>query len=315
MAEIAYMPLARRFRIGQPVGPRSSHGSYTLTGGGIIFPVAMLAFAVFFRHELTPDIILMLGGMTVLAVVSMIDDIHEISPTVRLIVQIAVVAAVYARWATPSTAAVYLLLLILGVGFLNAFNFIDGINGIMSAYALVTLGAIAYAYSLIPLPPGSLLYQIVIFTAIAAAVFAFFNLRRKALVFAGDVGSMSLGFVILFLMWQLIALTGDASCLVLLIVCAVETVLTTLGRLFEGANILLPHRRFLFQLLVNEDHRSHCAVALSYTGLQLAIDIGYFLIPPFMQWPYAIIVTVLLVAAYFIIKKRVDKGRRKPRKS
>lgn len=309
LSEVIYMIIARHFRIGQPVEPRSSHEHFTLTGGGIIFPLSMLLFAAFYHNQLSVEVLMMLGGMCVLATVSMIDDIHSLSPLIRLVVQIAVIAVVYIQWCTPSTSAIYILLLLFGVGFVNAFNFIDGINGIMSAYALVTLGSICYAYAEIGIPAQSMLYQIIVFSMLAVLVFSIFNLRRRAVIFAGDVGSISLGFVLLYLMWQLIISTVDAVYLIFLMVCAVETVLTTLGRLFEGANIFLPHRRFLFQMLVNEGGHQHYTIAMAYAGVQLAINIGFFLMPDYLQWAYSIIITVLLVAAYFIIKSRIKQSK------
>lgn len=310
VSEVLYMVIARHFNIGQNVEPRSSHDKYTLTGGGIIFPVSMLIFATFYNTNLSVEMILMLGGMCVLATVSMIDDIRSLSPLIRLVVQIIVVALVYIQWCTPATSAIYLLLLIFGVGFINAFNFLDGINGIMSAYALVTLSTIFYAYTAIGVPYYNLIYQIVIFATISVIVFSIFNLRHTAVIFAGDVGSISLGFIILFLMWQLITISLNAVYIVFLMVCGIETVLTILGRLFEGANIFLPHRRFLFQLLVNEAHCSHSTIALSYAGTQLAINVGFFFIPPFLQWAYTIIVAIILISAYFIIKSKINTQSR-----
>lgn len=309
IAETLYILLARHFAIGQIVEPRSSHDRFTLTGGGVIFPLAMLLFALLFPESLSRLTILMLGGMCVLATVSMIDDIKPLSPVIRLIVQIIVVSVVYSNWCAPETATIYILLLLFGVGFINAFNFLDGINGIMSAYALVTFGAITYAYRLIPLAPDDYLYQIIILLSIAVIVFSIFNLRRRAVIFSGDVGSITLGYIILFLMWELISRTGNAVYLVFLIVCAVETVLTILGRLFEGANIFIPHRRFLFQMLVNEGGYPNYVVALSYAGVQLAIDIVFFIIPVYMQWVYAITVTTVLVTAYFLMKSRLIMHR------
>jgi len=308
VCETAYLLIAKHFGIGQHVLPRSSHSRFTLTGGGVVFPLAMLLFAAFFHNLLSADVVLMLGGMCVLATVSMIDDINSLSPLIRLIIQIAVVAIVYIRWCTADTSAIYLLLLIFGVGFINGFNFLDGINGIMSAYAIVTFATIFYAYTQVGIPADSVLFQIVIFSSIGVLVFSIFNLRRTAVIFSGDVGSITLGYVILFLIWQLIATTSSAVYLIFLIVCAVENVLTILGRLFEGANIFLPHRRFLFQLMANEGRCPHFYVALGYSFVQLAINIGFFLMPESLQWTYAILVTVILIAAYFIIKARISSA-------
>ncbi len=311
LAETVYIVIARHYGIGAPVNDRSSHRRYTPTGGGIIFPFAVLLFALFNHNHLSANMLIMLGGMCVLSVVSMMDDIRDLSPTVRLVVQIVVVSTVFYPFITASTLHIFLVLLICGVGFINAFNFMDGINGIMSVYSIVTLPAIALGFIRTGVPLDDNLYQLIIYTGIAVGVFSLFNLRRHAVIFAGDVGSISLGFVIMYLAATLIIRSGNPAFLVLLMVYAVDTVLTIIGRLFDGENIFLPHRRHLYEMLVNQGRHQHYAIALAYAATQLVIDVVFFFIPVELQWTYVIIVTSCLVTAYFVIKGRVQHRARK----
>ena len=311
LAEVAYIVVARRFGIGAPVAERSSHKEFTPTGGGIIFPIAVLLFALFNHTHLTANVILMIAGMCVLAAVSMMDDIKELSPVVRLVVQILVVGAVFYQFIAPATLHIFLILLICGVGFINAFNFMDGINGIMTVYSAVTLSALTFAFARASVPADSNLFQIIIYSGIAVLVFSIFNLRRRAVIFAGDVGSISLGFVIMYLMASLIISTVNAAYVVFLMVYAVDTVLTIMGRLFDGENIFLPHRRHLYEMLVNQGGHAHHAIALAYAAAQLAIDVAFFFMPQQLQWTFVIIVTITLVTAYFVIKGRVQRRARR----
>ncbi|MCM1336129.1 MAG: hypothetical protein NC187_02730 [Candidatus Amulumruptor caecigallinarius] len=302
--EALYIPLARRMRIGAPVTPRSSatHTSYTATGGGIIFIIAALLYTYAGRGSLPPHFQGILAGGVVLAIISLTDDIREVRPGVRLVVQALIVGAAYfwlVRW--PD---VYLLTLIVGVGFINAYNFMDGISGMLAAYSVVTLGALLTAMHLggAGASPEAKLAEALL---TAAVVFGIFNFRRHAKVFCGDVGSIVMGYFILYLMLRVMLWRHDASAIVFVMVYGVDTVLTIFGRLFRGENILAPHRSHLYQRLANEGGVPHLTVALSYALLQGVIDAGFLLLPVPLHWTYTILVTAALVAAYFMVKPRV----------
>lgn len=303
VAELIYLPIAKQLRVGDRVTPRSSHKIYHITGGGFIFWFAAIIFAIIFKTHLPSEFNFMLIGATLLAIVSFTDDMIDLSPGLRLLVQTIVVAVTFNRFFTDGHYDIFLLTLICGVGFINAFNFMDGINGLMSLYSLVTLGTLLYCYSLLPsmsCAPKSFIITLII----SVAVFAVFNFRKKAICFAGDVGSIVMGFFITYLMVQLITFTADASYVVFLMVYAVDAVYTIFQRLFMGENILMPHRHHLYQIIANKWGKAHRAIAMAYAGIQLAINIIYFIIPENQKWTYAIILLVLLTAAYFILKRR-----------
>lgn len=306
VAEVLYVPLAHNLRIGSQPSHRSSqgHAAFHITGGGFIFYLAAVCFAVLFAPHTNSAFRWMLLASTMLAVVSFIDDIVDLSPSLRLFVQMVCMAFAYHYLLIYGYYDVFVVLVLCGVGFVNAYNFMDGINGIMASYSLVTLGTLLYAFNTHGDAPASYM-ELTVCLTISAVVFAVFNMRRQAIVFAGDVGSIVMGFFIVFLMTGLIQLTRDASCIVFLSVYAVDTVYTIFQRLFIGENILLPHRRHLYQRMTNQWKWPHCVVALGYSAVQLIINIGYFIVPGAVKWSYVIVVLLLLSTAYFILKQRM----------
>ena len=69
------------------------------------------------------------------------------------------------------------------IGWVNAFNFMDGINGITVLYALTAIVSFAY----LPINKASL--PLLVTMALSCIAFGLFNVRKKAKTFAGDVGS------------------------------------------------------------------------------------------------------------------------------
>ena len=119
----------------------------------------------------------------------------------------------------------------------------------------------------------------VIYTVLCSVlVFCFFNFRKKAKCFAGDVGSVSIAFIILFLMGRLIIKTEDSSWIVLLCVYGVDSVLTIVHRLMLHENIGLPHRKHLYQIMANELKVPHVVVSSIYMVVQAVIIVGYIML-------------------------------------
>lgn len=299
--EVLYLSFARRLGAVSHVTPRSSgtHTSDIPTGGGIVFIVAACAFFIGAAGSLPPHFMGILAGGIVLGVVSFIDDLHDLKPGLRLAVQTLTVALTYI-WLLHQPE-LYLLTIIIGVGFINAYNFMDGISGILVAYTLVTLSTLWYVFALLPASPVGII-PFIISLEIATVVFGIFNFRRNSRIFCGDVGSIVMGFFILFLMISFMLVTGEASCLVFLLVYGVDTVFTIFERLFKGENILTSHKSHLCQIFANRWSIPHLTLAMIYAGVQGVINVGYLLLPVAFRWTYVILVTALLIAAYFTFK-------------
>ena len=145
-------------------------------------------------------------------------------------------------------------------------------------------------------------------TILAVLVFCLFNFRpkNKAKCFAGDVGSIGIAFIIIFLLGALILKTGDFTYIVFLAVYGVDSVLTICHRIMLHENLGEAHRKHAYQLMVNELGMSHIIVSLLYMVLQFAIAVGMILIPDTSawHWRYLIAVIVILAAAYLLFMKK-----------
>lgn len=306
--EAAYIWVARRLHITASINERSSHVRPTPTGGGVILVLAGLAFVLFNYGSLTPNWLWMLGGGLLLATISFIDDIHPLPPLPRLLIQIVVMGAAFNVLCYSGAMHVYILAIACGVGCINAFNFIDGINGMLTFYGMVVMGTIIYMLHLgqphlvQSMHPYAALATM---TMLALAVVAVFNATGR--VFAGDVGSTVIGYIVAFLLISLMIATKDASLVVLIVVILCDAGMTCLHRLFYGVNILTPHRMHIYQVLCNQCGYSHLSVSISYALLQLAINLGYMTIPATAKWTYVIVVSAILASTYFILRRRLRR--------
>jgi UDP-N-acetylmuramyl pentapeptide phosphotransferase/UDP-N-acetylglucosamine-1-phosphate transferase len=190
--------------------------------------------------------------------------------------------------------------LIVCTGIINAYNFMDGINGITGGYSLVILAALAYINKeVITFVEADFIYTVIC----SVLVFCFFNFRKKAKCFAGDVGSVGIAFILLFLIGRLIIGTGDFSWIVLLSVYGVDSVLTIIHRLMLHENIGLPHRKHLYQIMANELKIPHVMVSSIYMVVQAIIVVGYIMYMDYGYW-YLIGTVILLSLIYICFMKK-----------
>ena len=188
-----------------------------------------------------------------------------------------------------------IIALIVCTGIINAYNFMDGINGITGGYSLIILGALAYINAeMVTFVEPALIYTVLC----SVVVFCFFNFRRKAKCFAGDVGSVSIAFILLFLIGKLILKTEDFSWIILLAVYGVDSVLTIIHRLMLHENIGLPHRKHMYQLMANELKIPHVVVSLVYMVVQAIVIIGYIYC---QNWGYLYLLCAILLLSFIYI--------------
>ena len=299
--ELLYFNIADKYNIIDRPNERSSHTRITLRGGGIIFYFGALAYFLTNQFEY-PWFML---ALTLVAFISFVDDVKSVKQGIRLLFHFSAMALMFGQWGLFSLGWGWLLLaLVVCTGIINAYNFMDGINGITGGYSLVVLAALAYVDEvLVPFVEADLIYTVMM----AVVVFCFFNFRRKARCFAGDVGSVSIAFILLFLLGKLVIETGDLSWIVLLVVYGVDSVLTIIHRLMLHENIGLPHRKHLYQLMANELKIPHVMVSLIYMAVQGAIIIGYLLCPSDGGYWYLLVIIILLSAVYVWFMKRFFK--------
>lgn len=288
---LIYFKLAVRYKIIDRPNERSSHVTPTIRGGGIIFPIAVGFFAFYsgFQYPYLITAVLLTG------IISFVDDIRDLPRLIRFSVHIlAAVLVLFQAGVFTLPIVLIVLAFILVVGMFNAYNFMDGINGITGFYSL------AIVIPLMVTEEDSFNLQLQYFALIALLIFLFFNARKKARCFAGDVGSITIAVIMCFLVVQRIVDTDDYTYLGFFALYLVDTGLTIIQRATAGEKVLDAHRRHLFQVLSNENSWPHLAVALLYALIQFGIN--YFFINTNMGIPGLIVVFVTLIAIYILVK-------------
>ena len=303
LAEFLYFRIADHFNIIDKPNDRSSHTRVVLRGGGIIFTIGLWIWSAFYGFQYP----WLLAAVTLAAGVSFVDDIHSLPDSVRLVAQFAAMGMMFWQldmihlnlwWAV-------ILALIVCVGATNIYNFMDGINGITAGYSMAVLVPLLLLNEKIEFTSTSL----IIVTILSVLVFSFFNFRpkNKAKCFAGDVGSVGMAFILLFLIGCLVMKTGDITWLTFLIVYGVDGVCTILHRIMLRENLGEAHRKHAYQLMANELGISHMTVSMVYLVLQLVISlVMVYLIPNTKQahWIYLIVVGLLLIVTYVLFMKK-----------
>lgn len=289
--ELGYIWIARRKKIEDNPEARSSHTTITVRGGGIIFYVAMLAYFIYAGFPFPYFFI----GLTILSLISFVDDIHSLSPKTRLVCQMLAMALM-AMQVSTSSVGITLLILIMSTGVVNVVNFMDGINGMLCGVSLVSLGSLLYInYDIIEFVDPALIWVILI----ADIAFCCFNFKKKADCFAGDVGSMSMGYILFFLVIKLIWKSNNIGWVMLLLPFLVDGFLTIGHRIILRENILLPHRKHAYEIMANELRIPHIAVSLIYMSIQ-AVCILLFIWKPTLVT--ASIEATILIVAYVAFK-------------
>lgn len=265
-----YLKLAIKFKIIDKPNQRSSHTKITVRGGGIIFPIAILLFSILNDYQY-PYFVL---GVFLISVISFLDDIYTLSSKIRFPFQFLGVFFILYQVDYPfSPFYLYAVFLILGIGAVNMFNFMDGINGITGLYSLAVISGLFLINNTENIVDNDLL----IYPAISLIIFGFYNFRRKALFFAGDIGSIAIGLFMYFVGFLLAIKLSSPLMLLLIIVYGADAGNTLLYRkIFTKESVFDPHRHHVYQKLVDVYKISHLKVASIYAILQLVVNFIIF---------------------------------------
>lgn len=295
--ELFYFRIADRLNIIDKPNERSSHSRVTLRGGGIVFLFGAWLYAAFYGMQYP----WFLAGLTLIAAVSFADDVHSVPNKFRIVVHFAAMLLMFYQLGIFSAGQWWYILpaWIVCTGIINAYNFMDGINGITGGYSLAVLVPLAAVNA----RDGFVDPLLIRLTILSVIVFCLFNFRTKARCFAGDVGAVSVAFILLFMLGALILQSGSLWYLVFLVVYGVDSVLTICHRLLLHENIFEAHRKHAYQLMANELKIPHVAVSALYMALQVVISFGAIYLPV-DKWSYFGAVVVLLSVGYILFKKK-----------
>ena len=301
MVELIYFKVADKFNIIDKPNERSSHKTIVLRGGGIIFTIGLWIWSIVFGFQYP----WLLAGVTLVAGISFVDDIHSLPDSLRLVVQFTAMFLVFQEigllhwdlwWVIP-------IALIAAVGGTNIFNFMDGINGITGGYSLAMLIPLMLLNQKYAFVDESMLIVI----GLSVLVFCLFNFRTKAKCFAGDVGSIGIALILVFAVGRLMLVTGDITWIVLFMIYGVDGCLTICHRIMLHENLGQAHRKHAYQLMANELNIPHVVVSSIYMVLQLVVSlVAIYLVPNTIvaHWIYLIVAGIVLAVAYVLFKMK-----------
>jgi UDP-GlcNAc:undecaprenyl-phosphate GlcNAc-1-phosphate transferase len=313
----AVLTVLRQRRIIDVPSSRSSHLLPTPRGGGLACVLGFACAVALAPHLAPGSELLLVAAGTVMAALGLIDDVHSLSMRVRLTVQGAM-AAVASGWALgvlgSPTAGLCLLALGGGiwiVSYVNAFNFMDGINGLAGAAAVVA--GLSFAFT------GLRHDDMVLATggaavASTAAAFLPWNFPR-ALFFLGDVGSYLFGASIAVLV--LVGLHAHLPVEALIAPEALfiaDTGWTLARRIARGDDWLSAHRSHVYQRL-HQGGWSHTATTLTGAALMVTISLLGLLSETGLLWARMTgdTLAAILVVGYLRSPRLLLRGFELPR--
>jgi len=295
--ELLYFRIADKYNIIDKPNHRSSHTSITIRGGGIIFPIAMfIAFLLGYTSWL------LILAVTLVAVVSFIDDIKPLHQLPRFGSHIiASLLVAYDLNLFSETLWIILVVMVFLIGWINAFNFMDGINGLTVLYALTAI----VSFSVLPIHQSSL--PLFITMGLSCLVFGFFNVRKSAKTFAGDVGSISLALFLGCFMVKTILESWNIGYVLFFSVYGIDAIITIVYRIKKKENIFEAHRSHLYEYLANEYGYSHVLIAVFYAIVQLFVNGIVLYLEAEKVLTFSIVLSILggLTLVYLAIRARL----------
>ncbi|HET54566.1 MAG TPA: glycosyltransferase family 4 protein [Ignavibacteria bacterium] len=288
---------------------RGLHSTVTPRGGGLAFIIAWyIGIFLLYRMGIVDQqlFLALLCGLA-LGLVSLLDDIFDIKPLIRLLVHFGVaIAAFYflGGLRKPITFGIDVLsvpfitypLAIIGmVWFINLYNFMDGADGFASLEA-ISVGIVLFIFN------GS--YELLLLVAVVIG-FLYWN-WPKAKIFMGDVGSTQLGFILVILGIHYHN-TLDFSIFNWLMITApfwFDATLTLYRRWRNGEQLSQPHRKHAYQRFVRAGY-SHLMLDIILIVINIFI---FILIVLYREWDF-LKIPVYITTLFFLyfLTRRVDK--------
>lgn len=300
----AYYTYALKNQIIDKPNERSSHTHTPVRGMGIMLLISLVTLWIF-----EPSLNYLVLGAAVAAIIGYIDDRQGMKRRWRLMLYlVALILALLNLPINISSGWVYLIPSgFLALGIINAYNFMDGINGITGLYSLVLVISIGTIN--IALLHEQALGYLSLSIGIFCLIFGYYNYRKTALAFLGDSGSVALGVLATFLVVYAGLVFEDWKVVLLLSVYGVDALGTVLFRSLKKENIFEAHRSHIYQDLVHKSGWSHLKVALTYALVQLAINAWVFLELYQGQLSLFSFITILsvLILTYVFIKKSLGQ--------
>ena len=291
-----------KYKILDNPNDRSNHKIPVPRGGGI----AMIAVSLLFLFHYKIDIFVIIAAF-LLAIISFIDDMKGVSVKWRLFAQIIGVSLVLCLLPTnlfPEYMPIWVEKIFIALGwlwFINLTNFMYGIDGITAMQTISMCLGISLLVDYNPNFPSEIaVYARVI--EIATIGFLWFN-RSPAKVFAGDVGSITLGFLIGYLLIRLADSGGIIPALILPAYYLCDATSTLIKRLLRGDKVWQAHSEHAYQQAVRNG-MSHNMVVTRIAGLNLLLMMLAMIAGENIFVNITALICAYAVTTIFIIKLR-----------
>lgn len=294
VTEVIYLRIADKYNIVDKPNERSSHTQVTIRGGGIIYWIAAALYTLLNPSHLSFWFFI---GITLMATISFIDDIVGMGRKIRILSHLLAITCAFILTNAFNTYPwwSFFILYFICIGIINMYNFMDGINGITGLYTIAVLLPMMYINYYVD---TFVEHDFLRYPFLASLVFLFFNFRKKAKCFAGDVGSVSISFWVVTLLLILVVKTGNFVWFGFLMVYGVDSVCTILHRVYLKQNITEAHRLHFYQILANEQKMPHRLVSVIYFLLQLICSALIIALYPIIGWWIFAIILIVLIAIY-----------------
>lgn len=290
---------------------RSAHKAPTPRGGGIAFTLAALIGLLLFHTDTWLDHLPLLTAILLVMSVGVLDDRHDVSPRFKFIVIALATLILYEAGLTIDAVGSYcgfdLHFGLLSIpftffalaGFSNAFNLIDGIDGLAGTLSLLILGS----FLLLGWHNhDTLLFQLSTFFIVGVIAFLLFNWNPAA-IFMGDSGSLTLGFLISTLSILALKYLPSVSILYLGAVPILDTLVAMIRRKRHGRSALSPDRCHIHHLLLHHTHSAPRTVGL-IVALQMPFTFVGLLLPKGIDQTLPLL---LFLAVVWILYRWVER--------
>ncbi len=312
---------------------RSSHNDYVPTLGGIAFFVSLIVFFFFSNfYNINDTSLSIMLAITIMFFVGLTDDLKDLSPKVKFIGQllalsVLIIQSDYRILSFHGFLGIYelnmffsvFLSMFLILAFINAFNLIDGIDGMSSVTGIVISACFGFLFYKL-----QLFFFMFISVAVISMLLAFlrYNFSLKKKIFMGDTGSLVIGLVLGLLTLKLLTLQSETFSalaihrselplllLIILIVPAFDLCRVSLIRLKKRVSIFSPDRNHIHHLLIDSG-LSHKKASLLSGGTNLFFAIAMYLSIQYLGLVFSFL---FLVAIYFSLFCTIFLNYEQPR--
>ncbi len=299
---------------------RSMHTILQPRGAGIGFFLAVAIVDTYFDYSLLSDHLLTCCAIFIVFVIGALDDHHDTSPNTKLfVVAIAAVLVYFDGIYVDTLGVLFGMEITLGwlalpftvfaiVGFTNALNLVDGLDGLAGSISIIIFGAllsIGYANddAYMMLTSGSFIAGL-----LALMIYNW----SPATVFMGDSGSLILGFVIALLVIKAATYIEPVTVLFILAVPLMDTIIVMVRRKRQGKSIFKADKTHLHHILFNFFHKDVKRTVIFLAILQAGYSItGLLIVDTANQSLSLVLFGLNIILLYFIFTEMLRRQTNK----